>query len=63
MKKKKFITPKVRVIKLEAQELLAGSQKNAPFGAAGIENGGSSWYDSGTNGTNGTNGEDGESNS
>lgn len=27
MKKKKFITPKVRVIKLDAQELLAGSDK------------------------------------
>lgn len=26
MKKKKFITPKVRVIKLEAEELLAASE-------------------------------------
>lgn len=35
MKKKKFITPKVRVIKLDAQELLAGSETQGVSAAQG----------------------------
>lgn len=54
MKKKKFITPKVRVIKLAAEELLAAgsgdTQTNARFTAPAINHGDDNWYGSVTNG-------------
>lgn len=39
MKKKKFITPKMRVIKLEAEELMAASTPEQQNKGVGLANG------------------------